>query len=75
MERHSRQPEELNASAKIAPCGWGPVADRDQVFVPESSRYGRSDRPTGTPQYYVGKRPKWEPKSVASEFNWKHGMA
>ena len=27
MERHALQLEELNASAKIAPYGWGPVAD------------------------------------------------
>ena len=75
MECHALQLEELNASAKIAPCGWGPVADRDGLSVPMSFKMTRSDRPTGTPQYYVGKSPKWEPKSVASEFNWKHGMA
>ena len=54
MERHSRQPEELNASAKIAPCGWSPVADRGKVFSSEPHFDRRSDRPTGTPQYYVG---------------------
>ena len=50
MEFHAPQPEELNAIPKIAPCGWGPVADRDQVFVPELNSIEPSDRPTGTPQ-------------------------
>ena len=54
MERHALQLEELNASAKIAPCGWGPVADKDELSVPMSLKVTRSDRPTGTPQYYVG---------------------
>ena len=27
MERHASQPKELNASVKIAPYGWDPVAD------------------------------------------------
>ena len=35
METHALQLEELNASAKIAPCGWSPVADRGKVFSPE----------------------------------------
>ena len=55
MERHALQLEELNASAKIAPCGWGPVADRDGLSAPKLQYAQRSDRPTGTPQYYVGK--------------------
>jgi len=33
MENHATQPEELNASAKIAPCGWGPVAEGDVQCV------------------------------------------
>ncbi|MAA68394.1 MAG: hypothetical protein CL915_06465 [Deltaproteobacteria bacterium] len=33
METHALQPEELNASAKIAPCGWGPNAVGGQVFA------------------------------------------
>ena len=55
MEMHAPQPEELNASAKIAPCGWNPVADRDVQCVSMPFIKWRSDRPTGTPQYYVGK--------------------
>ena len=50
MEFHALQPEELNASAKIAPCGWGPVADRGKVFSSEPIDDWQSDRPTGTPQ-------------------------
>jgi len=55
MENHATQPEELNASAKIAPCGWGPDADRDKVFILKLNFSQRSDRPSGTPQYYVAK--------------------
>ena len=33
MEPHALQPEELNASAKIAPCGWGPDAVGGKVFT------------------------------------------
>jgi hypothetical protein len=55
MEYHALQLEELNASAKIAPCGWNPVADRDVQCVSMPFIKWRSDRPTGTPQYYVGK--------------------
>ena len=33
MEPHALQPEELNASAKIAPCGWGPDAVGGKVFA------------------------------------------
>ena len=33
MEYHALQPEELNASAKIAPCGWSPVAEGDVQCV------------------------------------------
>ena len=33
MERHASQPKELNASVKIAPCGWGPNAAGGQVFA------------------------------------------
>ena len=53
MEYHALQLEELNASAKIAPCGWGLVADRDVQCVSMPMAFWRSDRPTGTPQYYV----------------------
>ena len=34
MEFHALQPEELNASAKIAPYGWSPVAVGDVQCVP-----------------------------------------
>ena len=75
MEKHAYQPEELNASPKIAPCGWNPVA----VGVAESPRclmtVGNTDRPAGTPLSQVDKGLEWEPKSVISGFNWKHGMA
>ena len=54
MERHAPQLEELNASAKIAPCGWGPVAVGDVQCVSKPSSSWQADRPTGTPQYYVG---------------------
>lgn len=36
METHAFQPEELNASAKIAPCGWNPVAVGDVQCVSEA---------------------------------------
>jgi len=55
MERHAPRLEELNASAKVAPCGWGPVAVGDVQCVSEPSYFWQADRPTGTPQYYVGK--------------------
>lgn len=55
MEFYALQLEELNASAKIAPCGWSPVAVGDVQCVSKPAHIWRSDRPTGTPQYYVGK--------------------
>ena len=33
MEPHALQPKELNASAKIAPYGWGPTAVGGKVFT------------------------------------------
>ena len=53
MELHASQLEELNASAKIAPCGWGPITAKD-VLVPLPHKGWRADRLMGTPQYYVG---------------------
>ena len=40
MEMHAPQPEELNASAKIAPCGWSPVADRGKFSPLSHGRIG-----------------------------------
>ena len=53
MELHASQLEELNASAKIAPCGWGPITAKDKIFVPMPLVVWLADRLMGTPQYYV----------------------
>ena len=53
MELHASQLEELNASAKIAPCVWGLITARDKVFVPMPQIGWHTDRLMGTPQYYV----------------------
>ena len=52
MELHASQLEELNASAKIAPCGWGPITAKD-VLVPLPNVGWHADRLMGTPQYHV----------------------
>ena len=53
MELHASQLEELNASAKIAPCGWGPLTAKDKVFVLMPNVGWHADRLMGTPQYHV----------------------
>jgi len=60
---------------EIAPCGWNPVAGGEAESPRSSLSSSNTDRPTGTPHIIGGKSLKWEPKSVVSEFHWKHRMA
>jgi hypothetical protein len=55
MEPLALQPEELNASPKIAPYGWSPVAEGEAESPHSLLCTGNTDRPTGTPPYQVGK--------------------
>ena len=67
MERPCLPAEELNASAKIAPYGWNPVAVGTFSAFRCYFFTGDTDRPTGIPPSQVGNNPKWEPKSVVTE--------